>query len=126
MVELGLHSPQRSRGDDYTREIQAGIDRWNRVPEKFGIPFRITLPHSGFHRKIGNFAGHYVSPEGRVLSKEEWERHSSEWLPSDDDHAFAGSLMSRVIEPGKFANWIAPPARGIRNLPIEFEYVRFS
>lgn len=112
--------------DDYVAEIQAGLDRWNRIPEKFGIPFRVTLPHSGFHRKIGNFAGQYVSPDGRVLSKEEWDQHSTQWLPSEDDHSFVGSLMGRVIEPGKFANWIAPPARGINNLPIEFEYVRFG
>src|SRR5262249_37870840 len=112
--------------DDYTREIQAGVDRWNRIPEQFGIPFRITLPHQGFHRKIGNFAGQYMSPDGRVLSKEEWERDSSEWLPSEGDHAFVGSLMHHLVEPGKFANWIAPPARGIKGLPIEFEYVRFS
>jgi benzoyl-CoA 2,3-dioxygenase component B len=37
------------------------------------------------------------------------------------------SLMSgRVVEPGKFANWIAPPARGINNHPLNFEYVRFN
>jgi benzoyl-CoA 2,3-epoxidase subunit B len=112
--------------DDYTREIQAGLDRWNRIPEKLGIPFRMTLPHLGFHRKIGNFAGQYISPDGKVLSKEEWERRSVAWLPSDEDHAFVGSLMGRVVEPGRFANWIAPPARGINNLPIEFEYVRFD
>ena len=112
--------------DDYIREIQAGVDRWNRIPEKLGIPFRITLPHMGFHRKIGSFAGQYISPDGRVLSKEEWERQLVAWLPSDDDHAFIGSLMARVVEPGKFANWIAAPARGINNLPIEFEYVRFD
>ena len=112
--------------EDYTREIQAGIDRWNRIPQQFGLPFRISLPHVGFHRKIGNFAGQYVSPDGRVISKEEWERHAGEWLPSEDDHAFVGSLMGRVIEPGRFANWIAPPARGINNQPIEFEYVRFD
>jgi benzoyl-CoA 2,3-epoxidase subunit B len=112
--------------DDYTREIQAGVDRWNRIPERFGIPFRMTLPHAGFQRKIGSFAGHYVSPDGRILSKEEWERQSVKWLPSEDDHAFVGSLMARVIEPGQFANWIAPPARGVNNQPIEFEYVRFS
>jgi benzoyl-CoA 2,3-dioxygenase component B len=29
-----------------------------------------------------------------------------------------------VIEPGKIANWIAPPRRGINGLPLEFEYVR--
>jgi benzoyl-CoA 2,3-dioxygenase component B len=112
--------------DDYTREIQAGLDRWNRIPAQFEIPFRLRLPHVGFHRKIGNFAGQFVNPEGQVLSREEWERRSSSWLPSDRDHEFVGSLMGRVIVPGKFANWIAPPARGINNLPIEFEYVRFD
>jgi benzoyl-CoA 2,3-dioxygenase component B len=112
--------------DDYSREVQGGLDRWNRIPEKFGISFRLTLPHVGFHRKIGSFAGRHVSPEGRVISKENWERHSAAWLPTDNDHAFVGSLMGRVIEPGKFASWIAPPARGINNLPIEFEYVRFN
>jgi benzoyl-CoA 2,3-dioxygenase component B len=112
--------------DDYVREIQAGVDRWNKIPERFGIPFRITLPHLGFHRKIGSFADQYLAPQGQVLSREDWERQSADWLPSDDAHAFVASLMSRVIEPGKFANWIAPPARGVNNLPIEFEYVRFD
>jgi benzoyl-CoA 2,3-dioxygenase component B len=37
------------------------------------------------------------------------------------------SLMAgRVIEPGKFANWIAPPIRGINTQPLNFEYVRFN
>jgi benzoyl-CoA 2,3-epoxidase subunit B len=112
--------------DDYKREIEAGVDRWNRIPERFGIPFRITLPHVGFHRKIGNFAGHYVSPDGRILSKDDWERQSAGWLPSGGDHEFVASLMGRVIEAGKFSNWIAPPARGINNQPIEFQYVRFD
>ena len=31
-----------------------------------------------------------------------------------------------VIEPGRFASWIAPPARGINGQPGEFEYVRFN
>ncbi|HEY6343352.1 MAG TPA: benzoyl-CoA 2,3-epoxidase subunit BoxB [Bryobacteraceae bacterium] len=112
--------------DAFTREVQAGMDRWNRIPERFGIAFRMTLPHVGFHRKIGNFAGAYVGPDGQVLSKDQWEHRSADWLPSDGDHQFVTSLMGRVIEPGKFANWIAPPARGVNNLPIEFEYVRFD
>jgi benzoyl-CoA 2,3-dioxygenase component B len=112
--------------DDYTREIQGGLDRWNRIPERFGIPFRMKLSHTAFHRKIGSFAGHYVSPDGHVLTKDEWERQSANWLPSAEDHEFVSSLMGRVIEPGKFASWIAPPARGINNLPIEFDYVRFD
>ena len=112
--------------DDFTREVQSGLNRWNRIPEKFGLPFRVKLPHVGFHRKIGSFAGAHISPDGQLLSTEDWERQSVTWLPTEDDHAFVNSLMVRVVEPGKFANWIAPPARGINNLPIEFEYVRFS
>ena len=30
-----------------------------------------------------------------------------------------------VYEPGAFANWIAPPRRGINGQPIDFEYVKF-
>jgi benzoyl-CoA 2,3-dioxygenase component B len=30
------------------------------------------------------------------------------------------------VEPGKFANWIAPPLRGINSKPLDFEYVRFN
>jgi benzoyl-CoA 2,3-dioxygenase component B len=34
--------------------------------------------------------------------------------------------MGRVTAPGKFANWIAPPATGINRQPVDFEYVRFN
>jgi benzoyl-CoA 2,3-dioxygenase component B len=112
--------------DDYIREIKAGLDRWNRIPTRLGIPFRFTLPHIGFHRKIGAFAGHHISPEGQVLSEAAWNSQADQWMPSAADHAFVESLMGRVVEPGKFANWIAPPAKGINSLPIEFEYVRFN
>jgi benzoyl-CoA 2,3-dioxygenase component B len=29
-----------------------------------------------------------------------------------------------VYEPGKFANYIAPPQRGVKGQPVNFEYVR--
>ncbi len=112
--------------DDYIREVKAGLDRWNRIPDRCGIPFRFTLPHIGFHRKIGHFAGHYISPEGQVLSESVWNSQADQWMPSTADHTFVESLMGRVLEPGKFANWIAPPAKGINSMPIEFEYVRFN
>jgi benzoyl-CoA 2,3-dioxygenase component B len=113
--------------DDYIAEIQAGVNRWNKIIEQAGIPFRLLLPHKGFHRAIGNFAGHFISPEGDVLTKESWENYQHEWLPSPEDHRFVESLMTgRVIEPGKFANWIAPPARGINRQSLDFEYVRFN
>jgi len=34
------------------------------------------------------------------------------------------SLMQRVVEPGKIAGWVAPPDRGINNLPVDYEYVK--
>jgi benzoyl-CoA 2,3-dioxygenase component B len=113
--------------DDYIREVQSGVERWNRVIAKTGVPVRLALPHKGFHRAIGNFAGHHISPDGRVMTKEQWESHRDEWLPGEADYKYVQSLMTgRVVEPGKFANWIAPPARGINNQPLNFEYVRFN
>jgi benzoyl-CoA 2,3-epoxidase subunit B len=113
--------------EDYIREIESGVSRWQRVIDKAGIPFRLNLPHKGFHRAIGNFAGHFISPEGEVLTEEAWKNHQHEWLPAPGDHSYVQSLMrGRVVEPGKFANWIAPPGRGINNQPLNFEYVRFD
>jgi benzoyl-CoA 2,3-dioxygenase component B len=113
--------------DDYIEEIQAGVDRWQRVIDEAGILFRFKLPHKGFHRDIGNFAGRFISPLGEVLTEEAWKKHEFEWLPSKQDHAYVQSLMAgRVVELGKFANWIAPPVRGINSQPLNFEYVRFN
>jgi len=112
--------------DDYIHEVQAGLDRWNRIPQKYDIPFRFTLPHIGFHRKIGSFAGHPITPDGHVITEAEWNANADRWLPTPADHAYIESLMTRVVEPGKFANWIAPPVRGVHGMPIEFEYVRFN
>ena len=46
------------------------------------------------------------------------------WLPTDDDRAFVESLMSGVHEPGKMANWIAAPRKGINGQDASYEYVR--
>ncbi len=113
--------------DDYIHEIEAGVARWNRNMERAGLPHRLTLPHKGFHRAIGNFAGHFISPAGEVLTEDAWKRNEHVWLPSPADYAYVQSLMSgRVVETGKFANWIAPPVRGINRQPLNFEYVRFN
>lgn len=113
--------------DDYIDEIADGVARWQKVIDQAGIPFKLTLPHKGFHRAIGNFAGHFISTTGEVVSEEAWKKHEYEWLPSPADNKYVQSLMcGRVVEPGKFANWIAPPVRGINSKPIDFEYVRFN
>jgi benzoyl-CoA 2,3-dioxygenase component B len=113
--------------DDYIREVQAGVDRWNRHIEGVGLPFKLTLPHKAFHRAIGNFAGHHVAPDGALMSKEQWNARRAQWLPGEKDYAFVQAMMTgRVAEPGKFANWIAPPRVGINGRPSDFEYVRFN
>ena len=106
-----------------------GVQRWNAILKRGGADFTLSLPHKGFHRRIGVFADstfgeEQVSPDGRVIGEAEWTHHSTDWLPSDADHAFIQSLMKPVTEPGRTASWIAPPARGIGNQPVEFEYVR--
>jgi benzoyl-CoA 2,3-epoxidase subunit B len=112
--------------DDYVADCQRGVDRWNRVIRDHGIDVELRLPHRGFHRAIGTFAGVYVTPDGRLVSREEWEAHRDEWLPTRGDYEYVASLMTPVTAPGKFANWIAPPARGINGKPVDFEYVRLD
>jgi benzoyl-CoA 2,3-dioxygenase component B len=112
--------------DDYIKDSIAGVGRWNKVIEKAGIPFRLVTPHKAFHRNIGALAGVKVSPGGRVVTASEWNAKVGEWLPTTEDRAFVASLMGRVVEPGKFANWIAPPVIGINRQPVNFEYVRFA
>ncbi len=112
--------------DDFIKDSVAGVGRWNKVLEKAGLSQRLTVPHKAFNRKIGALAGIRMSPDGRVVGDEEWKAKESEWLPSPADFAFVASLMGPVLEPGKFAGWIAPPAMGINKNPVEFEYVRFG
>ncbi|MBO9645646.1 MAG: benzoyl-CoA 2,3-epoxidase subunit BoxB, partial [Pseudacidovorax sp.] len=112
--------------DDFIKDSVAGVNRWNKVIEKAGIPFRLTVPHKAFNRAIGALAGIRMSPDGRVVSETEWEAKKKDWLPTDEDRAFVASLMGRVVEPGQFANWIAPPIMGINRQPVDFEYVRFA
>lgn len=57
---------------------------------------------------------------------EEWKRLRDDWLPTDADRAYVDSLMQPVYEPGKIANWLAPPDRGINGNSFDFEYVRFA
>jgi benzoyl-CoA 2,3-dioxygenase component B len=112
--------------DDFITDSVAGVDRWNKVISKAGIDFKLVVPHKAFNRKIGALAGLKLSPRGEVVSDIEYAAKQDQWLPTSGDRAFVASLMGRVIEPGKFAGWIAPPALGINRQPIDFEYVRFA
>jgi benzoyl-CoA 2,3-dioxygenase component B len=122
--EAALPALNERLRDDYIADCQRGVDRWNQIIRKQGVDFELRLPHRGFHRAIGLFAETRVSPDGRVLSQAEWDARHREWLPTESDKAFVQSLMVPVVERGKFASWIAPPARGINGQPVDFEYVR--
>ena len=110
--------------ESYLKDCEIGLKRWNRMIERAGHALRLTLPSSRFRRSIGAWAGLPVSPEGKQITREEYEKKLYGWIPSEEDRAFIHSLMHRVVEPGKMAAWIAPPERGINNLPIEYEYVK--
>ena len=113
--------------DDFLADVAVGVERINRVIRNFGVDFRVTLPHVAFNRRIGAFAELDVTPGGEVIDAGAWRGRESEWLPAESDRAYVRSLMpSAVTEPGRFANWIAPPSRGINHRPVDFEYVRLD
>ena len=112
--------------DDFIKDSIGGVERWNKVIDKAGIAYRLKVPHKAFHRKIGSLSELTVSPDGRVVSAAEWAANVGNWLPTAEDRAFVASLMVRVVEPGKFAGWIAPPAIGVNRQPVNFDYVRFN
>jgi benzoyl-CoA 2,3-dioxygenase component B len=108
----------------YIADNEKGIDYWNRECTKAGIDFAFHYPHRRFNRSLGEFADSRFDPEGAPMDEAAWTERSGQWLPSEEDKAFVKSLMQQVTEPGKFAGWIAPPARGINGRGVDFEYVQ--
>ncbi|HSH41981.1 MAG TPA: benzoyl-CoA 2,3-epoxidase subunit BoxB [Arenicellales bacterium] len=112
--------------DDYIKEVEGGIKRWNKVITKAGVDFELTVPHQAFNRRVGEFAGVHVTPEGELLGEDQWNARQHEWLPSPDDLQYISSLMTPVTEAGQYANWIAPPKVKVDNKPGDFEFVRLA
>jgi benzoyl-CoA 2,3-dioxygenase component B len=111
--------------DWYVGDCAAGVVRWNRILEQYGMSDRLRLPDRKFHRGIGMYSGFHFDPNGVPISKEQWAARMYDWLPSAADTEYLLSIMDKpVFEPGKFANYIAPPRRGINQLPLDFQYVR--
>jgi benzoyl-CoA 2,3-dioxygenase component B len=124
------HIPMRTAMNEvlrdwYVGDCQNGVTRWNKILERHGFSDRLRLPDRKFNRGIGMFSSLHFTPDGHPLSDAEWERRRGEWLPSPLDREYLLSIMAEpVYEPGKFANYIAPPQRGIKGAPVNFEYVR--
>ena len=112
--------------DEYVADCENGVRRWNQALEDAGLAQRLTLPHEGFFRKVGTYAAHAVTPAGEIISKEAFVSRQDEWVPTATDREQVAALMQPVYEPGEFAGWIAPPAQGINEQSVEFDYVRFD
>jgi benzoyl-CoA 2,3-dioxygenase component B len=110
--------------DDYVKDVERVVKRWNKALAEEGVDFRVSLPSNRFHRRQGQYSNHNFNREGALISGEEFEKNRDHWLPTDSDREFVKSLMKPVMEPGKMANWIAPPKRGIGGKAVDFEYVR--
>jgi benzoyl-CoA 2,3-dioxygenase component B len=109
---------------EYVRDCERALERWNKYIAEEGVEHRLRLPSAHFHRHVGEYAGHHFDLDGAIITAAEFEARQDEWLPTRADREYVQSLMHPVTEPGKIANWIAPPATGIKGKPFEFEYVR--
>jgi benzoyl-CoA 2,3-dioxygenase component B len=112
--------------DDFIRDSVSGVSRWNKVIEKAGLGFRLSVPHKAFNRQIGTLSGIRIAPDGRPIAQEEWSAGTPNWLPTPEDRAFVASLMLPEREPGRYAGWIAAPTHAINKQPLDLEYVRFN
>ena len=110
----------------YIRDCENGVKRWNRIIEKGGFSFELRLPSARFRRTVGSWANVPTDPAGNPISQEAFAAAMPGWIPTPEDQAFVASLMKPVLEPGKVASWIAPPDRGINNMPVDYEYVRVA
>jgi benzoyl-CoA 2,3-dioxygenase component B len=117
---VGLNTDLRSA---YISDCQSGVNRWNRILEEAELPQRLKLPSVAFNRKVGAFGAIHATPDGVLVSDDEWQQRQGDWLPTAVDKTYVRSLMQPVHERGKIASWIAPPRQGINGQPLDYEYV---
>jgi benzoyl-CoA 2,3-dioxygenase component B len=111
--------------DDYIADNEKGIVYWNKITAKNNIDFQMKLPSRRFNRRVGMYAGHPFALNGELISQEDWDAQVADsWMPTIEDREYVQSLMKPSLEPGKYAGWIAPPAKGLNGREIDFEYVK--
>ena len=110
--------------DEYIKDCERALRKWNKILVEEGSAHQLTLPSRRFHRHQGLYAGFHFDPSGNLISEAEFAANASTWLLGPEDERYLASIMKPVREPGKFANWIAPPTHGLKGQTLEFEYVR--
>ena len=110
--------------DDYIADSQSAIRRWNKIIADEGVDFELKMPNKRFHRHQGEYAGYFFDNDGKLVTEAEYNAAVTNSLPSKEDRELVMSLMQPVTEPGKMANWISPPKKGINGMAPEFEYVK--
>ncbi|MSR12992.1 MAG: benzoyl-CoA 2,3-epoxidase subunit BoxB [Gammaproteobacteria bacterium] len=108
----------------YIKDCEMGLKRWNMMIKRAGVAVELALPSSRFRRGIGAWYGVPTDLQGNRISPEAYRHGLTQWLPGEQDRIHVHSLMRCVTTPGKMAGWIAPPDRGVNNLPVAYEYVR--
>ena len=125
------HIPMRTAMNEvlrdwYVGDCQHGVTRWNKILERHGISDRLRLPDRKFnrgHRHVLGAALRSGRPR-RCPTRSGSAAGTSGCRPPADREYLLSIQATPVYEPGKFANYIAPPQRGIKGLPVNFEYVR--
>lgn len=110
--------------DDYVKDCEAVLQKWNIETRDHGIDFQFKLPSRRFHRKVGQWSEARFDPQGNAMSESDWDRMKDNWLPTEEEKNFVKGLMQQVIEPGKMAAWIAPPNKGVNDKGVDYEYVK--
>ena len=110
----------------YMKDCERVVKRWNAALDEEGCDFRLSLPNSRFFRRQGIYADAHFAPDGTLISAAEWNARAGSWLPTDEDRAYVQTLMVPCHEPGKMANWIAAPRKGINGNEVDYEYVRLA
>jgi benzoyl-CoA 2,3-dioxygenase component B len=112
--------------DAYVDDNARGVKRWNKIITDAGVDYTLSLPNRRFNRKMGLHSGRHFDTAGNPISEEQFNAERDAWLPTAADRVYIKQLMKPVMEPGKMANWISAPARGVNHQPIEFQYVRLA
>ncbi len=110
----------------YLHEVTQLMSRWNKLLSQAGIGFELRLPSQRFNRRFGAYADQRFSPAGDPVDEAVFEARRGEWLPTGAERAYLRAVQQPVRARGLLAGWLAPPTRGINDMPaLDFDYVRF-